>query len=97
MKRQRPSTLSREDLMHFNGLERTTPGKHVVEFRTQRGKFKEHRVEGAIAGVDSLVSAQHDERIGNRVEDALGAFALVDDLIDACAQSSHIRERQRCR
>jgi len=44
--------------------------------------------------VDSLVSAEHDDRIGDRVEDRLGAFALVDDLIDACAERSHIRERQ---
>src|SRR2546426_11747805 len=36
----------------------------------------------------------HDERIGNRVEDRLGAFAFVDDLIDACPESSHISERQ---
>src|SRR4029450_1447037 len=25
-----------------------------------------------------------------------GAFALIDDLIDACAESGHIRERQHC-
>src|SRR6516225_9411248 len=54
----------------------------------------EHCVEGAIARLDSLVSAQHDERIGDRVEDRLGAFALVDGLIDACTESSHISERQ---
>ena len=56
--------------------------------------MKEHCVEGAIARLDSLVSVQHDERIGNRVEDRLGAFAFVDDLIDACAERSHISERQ---
>ena len=94
VKNQRPLTLSRKDVIHLNGLERLTAGKHPFESRTQRGKFKEHRVEGAIARLDSLVSAQHDERIGNRVEDRLGAFALVDDLIDACAERCHIRERQ---
>src|SRR5262245_60820652 len=31
----------------------------------------EHCVEGAIARLDPLVSAQHDERIGDRVEDRL--------------------------
>src|SRR2546430_6976762 len=71
-----------------------TARKHLFELRTQRGKLKEHCVEGAIARLDSLVSVQHDERIGNRVEDRLGAFAFVDDLIDACAESSHISERQ---
>ena len=30
----------------------------------------------------------------NRVEDRLGAFAFVDDLIDARAESSHVSERQ---
>src|SRR6266571_5145200 len=94
VKNQRPSTLSRKDVIHHNGLERMTAGKHLFELRTQRGKLKEHCVEGAIAQLDSLVSVQHDERIGNRVEDRLGAFAFVDDLIDACAESSHIRERQ---
>src|SRR5262249_6216738 len=54
----------------------------------------EHCVEGAIARLDLVVSAQHDERFGDRVEDRLGAFAFVDGLIDACAESSHISERQ---
>src|SRR5712691_7559111 len=91
---QRPLTLSRKDVIYLNGLERTTAGKHRFELRTQRGEFQEQRVEGAIARLDSLVSVQHDERIGNRVEDRLGAFAFVDDLIDACAERSHISERQ---
>jgi hypothetical protein len=82
---QPSATLSRNDLIHLNGVESTAAGKHPFESRTQRGKFIEHRVEGAIAGLDSLVSAEHDERIRNRVEDRLGAFALIDDLIDACA------------
>src|SRR5207249_9688115 len=54
----------------------------------------EYCVEGAIARLDPLISAQHDERIGDRIEDRLGAFAFVDSLIDACAESSHISERQ---
>ena len=91
---QRPLTLSRKDVIHLNGLERTTAGKHPFELRTQRGQFQEQCVEGAIARLDSLVSAQHDDRIGNRVEDRLSAFALVDDLIDARAESSHVSERQ---
>ena len=94
VKNQRPLTLSRKHVIHLNGLEPMTAGKQLFELRTQRGKLKEHCVEGAIARLDSLVSVQHDERIGNRVEDRLGAFAFVDDLIDACAESSHISERQ---
>ena len=46
----------------------------------------EHRVEGAIPGLDPLVGAQHHERVGDRVEDRLGAFALIDGLIGACAE-----------
>src|SRR6267142_2711208 len=91
---QRPSTLSGKDVINLNGLERMTAGEHLFELRTERRKFKEHCVERAIARQDSLVSAQHDERIVNRVEDRLGAFAFVDRLIDACAERSHIRERQ---
>src|SRR5712691_6497450 len=91
---QRPLTLSRKDVIYLNGLERTTAGKHRFELRTQRGEFQEQCVEGAIARMDSLISAQHDERIGNSVEDRLSAFAFVNDLIDACAESSHVSERQ---
>ena len=94
MKNQLPSTLSRKVVIHFHGLERTTAGKHPVEPGTQRGKFKEHCVEGTIARVDSLVSAKHDHRVSERVKDRLGAFALVDDLIDARAERGHICERQ---
>src|SRR5215470_9565328 len=113
VKNQRPSTLSRKDVIHLDGLERMTAGKHLFELRTQRGKFKgaipelierdplrliardpEHCVEGAITRLDPLVSAQHDEGIGDRVEDRLGAFAFVDGLIDARAKSSHISECQ---
>src|SRR5262249_58994022 len=90
---QGPFALSRKDVIHFNGLERMTAVKHLFELRTPRGKFKKHRVERAIAQQDSLVSAQHDTRISNRVEDRLDAFAFVDGLIDARAESSHIRER----
>src|SRR5216683_660715 len=88
------AVMSRKVVIHLNGLERMSAGKHLFELRTQRGKFKEHCVEGAIARQDSLVSAQHDERIGNRVEDRLSAFAFVDGLIDARAERSHISERQ---
>src|SRR5262245_10570394 len=91
---QLSATLSRKDLIHLNGVESPSAGKHPFESRTQRGKFKEHRVERPIAGLDSLVSAEHDQRIRNGVEDRLGAFTLVDDLIDACAESGHIRERK---
>src|SRR5690242_14874468 len=91
---QRPLTFSREDLIYLNWLERTTAGQHRFEFHTQRGEFKELCVEGAIARLDSLIGAQHDDRIGNSVEDRLSAFAFVDDLIDACAESSHVSERQ---
>src|SRR6266851_4956241 len=80
VKNQRPLTLPRKDVIHLNGLERMSAGKHLFELRMQRGKFQEHFVEGAIARQDSLVSAQHDERISNRVEYRLGAFAFVDDL-----------------
>ncbi len=58
-------------------------------------RHPKHRVEGAIARLDPLVSAQHDEGIGERVEDRLGAFAFVDGLIDASAESSHICESQQ--
>jgi hypothetical protein len=83
---QRPSTLSRKYVIYLNGLERTTVGKHCLELRTQRGELKEQCVEGTIARLDLLISAQHDERIGNSIEDRLDAFALVDDLIDACSE-----------
>ena len=95
MKNQRPATLSGKVVVDLNGRELMTARKRPLEHRTQPGKLKEHRVEGAIAGLDLVVGAQHDERIGNRVEDRLGAFALVDDLIDACAEGSHIRESQQ--
>src|SRR5215510_8286396 len=65
-----------------------TARKHLI------ARDPEHCVEGAIARLDPLVSAQHDKRIGDRVEDRLGEFAFVDGLIDACAESSHISERQ---
>ncbi len=55
-------------------------------------RHPEHCVEGAIARLDPLVRAQHDEGIGDRVEDRLGAFAFVDRLIDAGAERSHICE-----
>src|SRR5215469_4775682 len=87
---QRPLTLSRKDLIYLNGLERTTVGQHRFELHTQRGEFEEQCVEGAIARLDSLISAQHDDRISNSVEDRLGAFVFVDHLIDACAESSHV-------
>src|SRR3989454_10515263 len=67
-KNQGPLTLSRKRVIHFNGLEPMTAGKQLFELRPQRGKLKEHCVEGAIARLDSLVGVQHDERIGNRVE-----------------------------
>src|SRR5580698_3931697 len=54
----------------------------------------EHRVEGVIAGLYPLVSAQHDQRISNRVENSFGKFTFVDGLIDVCTESSHITERQ---
>src|SRR6266566_7950589 len=91
---QRPLTLPRKDVIHLNGLERTTAGKHRFELRTQRGEFQKQCVEGAIARMDSLISAQHDERIGDSIENRLSAFAFVDHLIDACAESSHVSERQ---
>src|SRR5262249_18301524 len=94
LKTQRPLTLSRKDVIHLNGLEVMTAGKHLCELRSQRGKFKEHRVEGAITPLDSLVSAQHDEWIGNRVEDRLAAGAFVHGLIHACAERSHIGKRE---
>jgi hypothetical protein len=54
----------------------------------------EHCVEGAIARLDSKVGTQHYEGIDDRIEDRLGAFAFVDCLIGACAESSHISERE---
>ena len=74
-------------------------GRETAQLLTERGfrvfgTVRNLPPPGAIAGVDLPVTPKHDERIGNRVQDALGAFALVDDLIDACAQRSHIRERQ---
>src|SRR5262249_9937571 len=87
-------TLSRKDVIHLNALVRMTAGNYLAELCTQRRKFKEHRVEGAIARLDAVIGAQHDQRIGNRVEDRLGAFALVDDLIDGRAERSHVSERQ---
>ena len=54
----------------------------------------ERCVEGAIARLNSEVRAHHHERIRDRVEDRLGEFAFVDGLIGACAERSHIRERQ---
>ena len=94
MKNQRPLTLSRKDVIHLDALVRMTAGNYLAELCTQRGEFKEHCVEGAIARLDAVVSAQHDHGIGNRVEDRLSAFALVDDLIDARAERSHVGERQ---
>src|SRR6516162_5623076 len=92
VKNQRSLTLSRKDVIQLDGLERLTAGKRLCELRTQRSKFEEHGVESAIARQDSMISAQHDAWIRNRVEDRLGAFALVDGLIEACADSSHIGE-----
>src|SRR5262249_42866985 len=54
----------------------------------------EHRVEGAIARLDALVSAQHDERISDCVEDRLRAFTFIDGLSAAGAERCHIGERQ---
>ena len=54
----------------------------------------EQCVESTIARLDSLVSVQHDERISDRVEDRLRAFAFVNCLIHACAESSHVGEGQ---
>src|SRR5579864_304539 len=57
-------------------------------------RHSEHCVEGAIARLDPLASAQDDQRVGHCVDNRLGAFALVDGLIEACAESSYIRESQ---
>ena len=54
----------------------------------------EHRIEGAVGRLDPLVNAQHDERIGDRVEDRLGGFAFENGLLEAGAESRHIGERQ---
>lgn len=94
MNTQRSLPLSREVVIHLNGLEGMTAGKRLFELRTQPGKFQEHFVESAIATVDPLIAVEHDEGIGNRVEDGLGAFALVDGLIDAGAEDSHIGKRK---
>src|ERR1051326_1634120 len=37
---QRPLALSRDYVIHFNGLERMTAGKYVFELPTQRSKCK---------------------------------------------------------
>src|SRR6516164_6538347 len=42
----------------------------------------------------SLVCVEHRDRVGNRIEDRLGAFTLIEDLIEALAESSHISGRQ---
>src|SRR5215813_9655101 len=91
---QGPLTFYRKGVIHLKGLEGMAALKHLFELRTQRSQFKEHFVEGAIATVDSLVSAEYNERIGNRIEDRLGAFALVDHLFDTGSESGHICERQ---
>src|SRR5262245_27269171 len=68
--------------------------KHLLDLPAQRGEFQEHFVEGAIAEIDSLVSAEHDERMGNRVKDRLRSVAIVHDLIYTVSESSYISERQ---
>jgi hypothetical protein len=53
-----------------------------------------HRVEGLIARLHAQVRAEHDDRVGDRVEDRLGVFAFINGLSDACAESGHVGERE---
>src|SRR6516225_7199127 len=74
---QRALTLPGKDVIHLNGLERTAVGQYRFELRTQRGKFQEQCVEGAIARMYSLVCVEHHDWVGDSVEDRLSALAFI--------------------
>src|ERR1051325_5801497 len=90
---QGPLALSRDHVIHFNGLERMTAGKHVFELPTQRSKCK-GAVPDLIHWNSLCLLARDTERVvecaiarlnaevSAQYDERLCEFAFVNGLID---------------